>query len=453
MLRRLLRAFGKTTPAPAAPAAAPVEDPRVAETLAEFRRMKAGYAALAQPAAAPDATLALLMQFAHACYVMERDDECERALQRALVLEPDSAEAHYAYALLLYSQARLAEAEAQLRPALARAPGDRNVRFTLAMVLLGRNQYPEGYELFRSRLDGPSRSAPHIVALPVWQGEPLQGKTLLLWGDWGGFGDDLAYVRYARAIRESRTPARIIVAVPRPLVRLYAAQPYIDEAVDLATPVTADYRCALIDAGNAFGATYETLPTWPAYLAAPQNEARYWRGQLQAEQRLKVGLVWTSTSVPPVEFDWVGRFDKHIPNSLLARLGGVPGVVFYSLQKGEGVPPAADLLPGEAVVDVTEDLNDFADTAALIEQLDLVIAIDTGVGHLAGALGVPTLLLVKRSRGYFWPEGREDTPWYPSVRMIVQPAMRDWVSVMDRARDVLARRASGVPWPRCFEAA
>jgi len=319
--------------------------------------------------------------------------------------------------------------------------------------LLGRSNYPEGYAHFRSRLDGPCFPAPHIAPLPRWTGEPLDGKTLVLWSDWGGFGDDIAYARNARAIRERFRPARLIVAARAPMLRLLAAQPYIDEAVDLSAPVQADCQCALIDSMLALGADFAHLPSWPAYLEPPPAELRYWEERLRDEKRLKVGLVWTSTSVPPLETGWVGRGDKHLPAEALAALAGIHDVVYVSLQKGANIPPASALLPNTAVIDETEDLGDFAATAALLRQLDIVVAIDTAVGHLAGALGVPTLLLVKRGRGYFWPEEREDTPWYPAMRMVVQPRLRDWDSVLRRVRATLEKRAAGVPWPRCFDQA
>jgi len=473
MFRQLLRTLSK----PAAPTAAAASeagrsaDPRVAQVLAAHAAAQLRYAELLEPARAADAPPALLLDFAQAAYAQERDGECEQALRRVLALEPDHALAHYSLALLIANDARLPEAETHLRQALARAPTDLNVRLTLAMVLLGRSQYPEGYRLFRARRDGPCFSAPHIAALPEWSGEALAGKTLVLWSDWGGFGDDIAYARIARAIRERLAPERLIVAARRPMLRLLAGQPYIDEAVDLSAKIEAGFQCPLIDSVNALGADFDTLPTWPAYIEAPAAELKYWSERLRGERRLKVGIVWTSTSVPPVEAGWVGRSDKHLPNAALAALGGMPGVVsgpggipgsvsgpggmpgvvFVSLQKGADIPPAAQLLPGSAVLDETEDLGDFADTAALLRQLDLVVAIDTAVGHLAGALGVPTLLLLKRGRGYFWPLEREDTPWYPSVRMVVQPRLRDWDAVLAKVRATIERRAAGVPWPQCYD--
>ncbi|HEX4328558.1 MAG TPA: glycosyltransferase family 9 protein [Burkholderiales bacterium] len=413
-------------------------------------------AELRNPAHADDATLQTLLAYAHVCYEVETaaaDAECERALRRALALDPNHPQALYALALLISADARLAEAETHLRAAYALAPDDLNVRFALVMCLLGRSNYPEGYRLFGVRLETPSHPAPHIAALPAWRGEALAGKTLVLWTDWGGFGDDVAYARYARAIREVHRPARLIVAVRKPMQGLLGSQAYVDQAVDLDTAVEADLQCSMIEAVGAMASEFSTLPGWPAYLEAPARQQQQWQRRLQGEQRLKVGLVWTSTSAPLVDLGWSGRYDKHLPDRTLAALGGLENVVFVSLQKGAGIAKAADLLPGAAVIDVTEELGDFADTAALLRQLDIVVAVDTAVGHLAGALGVPTLLLVKKSRGYFWPEAGTRTPWYPAMRMVAQEKVRDWSPVLARVRATLQRRAAGIPWPECFDQA
>jgi hypothetical protein len=453
MLGRLLDALKKPAARPAAAPSAP--DMRTAQTLAALAGFEQQYAALHGPAQAPDASAATLQAYAHACYGLEtpaHDAECEHALKRLLALEPDNPQAHYALALLISADARFAEAETHLRAAYARAPDNADVALSLTMCLLQRDNYVEGFRLFETRRAHSTHPAPHIAALPAWHGEALAGKTIVLWADWGGFGDDLAYLRYARVIRETLQPARLVVAARAPLKRLLAAQSYIDEAVDLGARVAGDWQCPLIDAVAVVGSNIANLPAWPAYLATPADELPYWRERLAGARGLKVGLVWTSTSVPQVELDLVGRYDKHLANAALASLAGIAGMTYVSLQKGAGIPRAAALLPGTPVLDHTDDLGDFADTAALISQLDLVLTIDTSIAHLAGALGVPALVLLKKSTACFWPIGRDTTPWYPSVRMLVQPALRDWTSVLARARAILERRAAGVPWPQCCDA-
>lgn len=418
-------------------------------------RARASASAQADSSAAEASTEAL-MAFAQASYNLETpagDADCEQTLLRVLAHEPENPLAHFALALLVIADGDFGRAEAHLRAAYARAPGDGYVLYTLAMVLLQRNNFLEGFRLFSIWRNAISHRnpAPHIISLPAWRGESLAGKSLVLWTDWGGFGDDIAYLRYARWIRENHQPARLIVAARNPLLRLLAGQTYIDETVELGVAVKADLQCAMIEAVHVLGTDFTNLPAWPSYLKPPAQESTFWEQRLRAERRLKVGLVWTSTSVRPVEMEQSGRYDKHLPERALATFSDLAEVVFVSLQKGAGIARAADLLPGAAVIDPTDDLRDFADTAALIGQLDLVLTIDTSIAHLAGALGVPTLLLLKKSLACFWPSGRADTPWYPSVRMLAQQDLRDWTPVLARARAILARRAAGVPWPQCCD--
>ncbi len=423
----------------------------MAAHLAQRARYEGRYARLEQQLRQEGASLDGLLELGHLAYELDRDAEAEQVLKQALQLDPDNPVANCGLGLVVFTHGRLAESEGYLRRALIGAPNDRSARFALAMTLMGRGNYPEGYRMFDSRRDGPSRLGAKIEPLPAWRGEPLAGKTLVLWSDWGGFGDEIAYIRYARAIRERYAPARIIAAVPRPLVRLYSGQPGIDNAVAITDGAAADCQCTMIDAVGVLGTTVNSVPSWPSYLQAADADLRFWQGQLAGEPRLKVGLVWSGGAGAGDGVSTTARLEKNLTAAALASLAGITGVVLVSLQKGGHVAKLAELLPGAAVIDDTDALGDFADTAALLRQLDLVVAVDTAVAHLAGALGRPTLLLLKRSGGYFWPEGRGDTPWYPSMRLLRQHAHGDWSQVMPRVREVMARMAAGAPWPGCFD--
>jgi tetratricopeptide (TPR) repeat protein len=437
-----------------APPPAPAADTRIAAGQAQRARYQGRYDKLRQEldqGAGP--TLERWLELGHLGYELDRDAEAEHALRQALLLDPDDPVANCGLGMIVFTHGRHAESEAFLRRALIRAPNDRSARFALAMTLLGLGQYPEGYRLLAARRDGPTRLGAKIEPLPAWRGEPLVGKTLVLWSDWGGFGDEIAYIRYARAIRERYAQARIVAAVPRPLVRLFGAQPYIDEAVAVTDGASADYQCAMIEAVSVLGTTVATVPSWPHYLQAAAADLQFWQTQLAEEPRLKVGLVWSGGAGESDGVSTTSRLDKHLAAGDLAPLAGLEGAVLVSLQKGGHAGKLADLLPGVAVIDDTDALADFADTAALIRQLDLVVAVDTAVAHLAGALGQPTLLLLKKSGGYFWPEGRNDTPWYPSMRLLRQHAHGDWSQVMQRVHAVVTRMAAGTPWPACFDQA
>lgn len=436
MLKQLLRALKKPLAAPAQPAELPSD-----------------YAELATLAQARDATPALLMACAQAAFGQETpegDAQCRQALERLLAREPGHALARYVLSLLSMADADFAGAERHL--AVARAAEDNGyVLYTLVQALLQQGKYREGYEAFSAWRGSIANkhAAPHIAALPAWRGEPLEGKRLVLWTDWGGFGDDIAYLRFARSIRETLRPERLIVAARGPLLRLLAEQPYIDEAVGLEANVQANFQCPLIEAPRILDTQAHALPSWPAYMRAPDAGVEHWRDRLRAETRLKVGLVWTSTSVNSPGAHKVGRFDKQLEDADVRRLAGIEGVVYVSLQVGAGIPRAGEVLPPAEVLDHTGELRDFADTAALIAALDLVLTVDTGVAHLAGALGVPALLMLRKSLAVFYPAGGADTPWYPSARMLVQREQRDWAPVIAAARAALARRAAGVPWPQC----
>lgn len=456
MFGRLFKSLLSRKPPPAA--AAP--DPSAARHAARMQAYhaqralyEARYAELVRQLPDPCEQIEPLLEIGHLCYQLDRDVEGEAVLLRALALDPANPVALCGLGLLLQTYGRFAESEHYLRRALAVAPDERSIRYGLAMALMSRGNYPEGYALFAARLAGPVKQGAQIAALPAWRGEALEGKTLVLWSDWGGFGDDLAFVRYARAIRERVRPARIIVAAPRPLVRLFAGQPYIDAAISLQDSAAADLQCSFIEAARVMDITVDSVPAWPAYLQAPAPETGYWRTQLANQPRPLVGLAWSGGAGEAGSEMTTGRLDKHLDAGNLAELRGLPGIRFVSLQKGAHTGRIADMLPDTDAIDDTESLGDFADTAALVSQLDLVVAVDTAVAHLAGALGRPVLLVLKKSSAHFWLEERSDSPWYPSMRIARQQVHGDWSQPMARVRATLERMAAGTPWPACFDQA
>jgi len=455
MFAQLLKSLFARVPSTAAsrPRAAPLPDTRLAALQAQRAEYEVRHAELTRQLQADGDSLDLLLDLGHLCYQLDRDAECEDLLKRALAIDPNQPVALCGLGLVVFTHGRMEESEHYLRRALAVAPTERSILFALAMTLLARGNYPEGYRYFSSRLAGPARLGEKIARLPAWRGEPLTGKSLVLWSDWGGFGDELAYVRYARVIRERYKPARLIAAVPRPLVRLFADQPYLDEVAGITDGASADLQCSLIEAVTVIGTTVDTVPAWPAYLEVPEREVQVWRATLRGEPRLKVGLAWSGGAGEPGPGLTTTRQDKHLPVSALKTLTNLSGVCFVSLQKGAHAGRAADLLPGVPLIDETDSLTDFADTAALICALDVVVAVDTAVAHLAAALGRPTLLLLKRGGGSFWFGEGSDSPWYPSIRLLRQHVHGDWSQPIARARSVLQNMTAGVPWPACFDGA
>ncbi len=204
-----------------------------------------------------------------------------------------------------------------------------------------------------------------------------------------------------------------------------------------------DLHCPLMSLPRAFGTTLDSIPAATPYLAADRARAAAWRPRLAGLDGLRVGLVWAGGQrLDSPELAATDR-RRSVALGTLAPLGEVSGVSFVSLQKDGPAAQAAHPPPGMVLHDFTADLHDFADTAPLVDGLDLVISVDTAVAHLAGALGKPVWLLNRFDTDWRWLRDREDSPWYPTLRQFRQPNPGDWTSVVGRLRDALQRLAAG----------
>jgi hypothetical protein len=265
-------------------------------------------------------------------------------------------------------------------------------------------------------------------AQPPWLGaEAPAGKTILLHAE-QGFGDTLQFCRYAAPV--AARGARVVLEVARPLARLMATLDGVAAVVAEGDELPAfDLHCPLMSLPLAFGTTLETVPP-PARLVPVPERVAAWQLRLAAVEGIRVGLVWAGSSNKTYpEGRAIDRrrsitLDHYLP------LAAVAGVSFVSLQKGEAALRGAAPPPGMALLDATDGLADFADTAALVAALDLVISVDTAVAHLAGSLGKPVWILTQFDADWRWLAGRLDSPWYPTARLFRQPEIGDWASVI-----------------------
>jgi hypothetical protein len=226
-------------------------------------------------------------------------------------------------------------------------------------------------------------------------------------------------------------------------VRLLSRLPGVSEIiVSDGRPSSFDLWCTLMSLPHAVGTTLETIPATTPYLTADPADVAHWRERLAGLAGLRVGLCWAGGRTRNLRQIANDR-RRSITLDTLAPLGEISGVQFISLQKGPPAAEAARPPQGMELHDFTEDLHDFADTAALIEGLDLVISVDTAVAHLAGALGKPVWVLNRFDTDFRWPRDRDDSPWYPSLRQFRQPTPGEWHSVISRARGALQRLAAG----------
>jgi hypothetical protein len=366
-----------------------------------------------------------------------RFEEAEASVRMALRLRPEDALAHYRLGRILYHLGRAGEAQASFRTALSLRPRILECRWALGQALLMGGQFEEGWKEFEGRWQTEQMAPP--FPMPSWNGEAIGDRVILLFAD-QGHGDTLQFCRYVP--RVAAGARKTILAVQPPLLRLMSRLPGVSEIITQGVqPPSFDLWCALMSLPYAVGTTLETIPAAP-YLSADPADVAQWRERLAGLAGLRVGLCWAGGRSRSPSKNAEDR-RRSVSLATLAPFGGISGVQFISLQKGPPADEATCPPQGMQFHDFTNDLQDFADTAALIESLDLVISVDTAIAHLAGALGKPVWILNRFDTCFRWPRDQDGSPWYSSARQFRQPTPGDWHSVISRARDALQRLTAG----------
>ncbi|WP_374346922.1 tetratricopeptide repeat protein [Chitinimonas sp.] len=360
--------------------------------------------------------------------------EAEQAIARAIELAPESAQAWSNMGVLLSNTERELEAESCFRHAISLSPASAMPRFNLAQLLLMLGRYEEGWQHYEARFDPELESqATEIPTLPMprWHGEALRGKSLLVWTE-QGYGDVIQFCRYLARLKAQG--ARYITLVCQPaLLPLLQSLDGADAVLALDDDTTEvpghDYWTFLLSLPHWLRSALDRLPADIPYLHCPAEAQQRWAGALPAPG-LRVGLVWRGNP------HHLNDAERSLPSlSELAPLWDVPGLSFFSLQTGE----QADVeLAGQPMIKLGHQLHDFADTAAVLAQLDLLISVDTAVAHLAGAMGRPCwVLLPAYKTDWRWLRQRADSPWYPGMRLFRQVQRQDWSTPVLQLRDSL----------------
>lgn len=353
----------------------------------------------------------------------KRFAEAEAAYSQAIALRPDAAAGWSNLGALYACMKRETEAEQCLRQAIALDKDYANARFNLGYLLLRQGKFEEGWHCLEAR----NWYAPLAAQLscPLWQGEALAGKSLLV-GYEAGHGDMIQFCRYLPLLKQQGVASISMICHPA-LKPLFEALPEVDELIGFDEPLPDrnwDFWIPLLSIPHRFNTRIDTIPAKIPYLQAPAERIEKWAPLLP--DGFRVGLVWKGN--PRFEND----ADRSLPSlGVLAPLADVSGVRFVSLQKGAGEAEAAHPPAGFPILDLGTRLQDFADSAAIVAQLDLVISVDTAVAHLAGALGKPCwLMLPEYKPDWRWLTERNDTPWYPAMRLFRQHAMGEWNPVV-----------------------
>ena len=364
-----------------------------------------------------------------ALQLLHRDTEAEAAHRCALALDPGYLLANANLGRALRAQNRLDEAAAAYHTALALRPDHAETRWNLAVTDFLRGDWAAAWEgaEWRWRVPGfPAR--PRGFAQPLWQGEAASGRTLLLHAE-QGFGDTLMMLRYLPLAATSG--ARLLLELPAALLPLATGLPAEAILEGTALP-TFDLQCPLLSLPRAFATTPATIPSAP-YLKPPPAAAARWARRLPADGGPpRIGLVWAGRSTH------ANDANRSIGLAVLAPLLAMPGLRFCALQTGPRGGDIARLGLGPQVEDLSSLMADFGETAAVLARLDLLVSVDTAVLHLAGALGVEFVALLPFAPDWRWLPGRDDTPWYPSGRLLRQVAPRDWSAPIAALAVVLA---------------
>lgn len=353
-------------------------------------------------------------------------EESVLAAEKAVSLRADFAEGHSTLGTSLQKLGRWEQAMAAQQRALALKPDLAEAHFNLSLIYLVQGDVQRGWQEheWRWQVVKPVLPEPLFSQL-MWDGGDLAGRRILLHPE-GGYGDTIQFVRYAPLV--AQRGGKVVLGCVAELRRLLETLEGVEElAITGSSMPRFDVHCPLLSLPRLLKTTLQNIPAQVPYLRADAAQSGRWRAKLPAgKEPLKVGLTWAGR--PEFEDDR----NRSIPLTHLAPLGQVEGVWFCSLQKGPGARQVDSLPAGFEVMDSSADLNDFADTAALIDNLDLVIAVDTAAAHLAGALAKPTWVLLPKVPDWRWMLNRQDTPWYPTMRLFRQERAGDWDTPIQR---------------------
>lgn len=392
---------------------------------------------------APD-SVEILSNLANLLSAQRRETEAETLFQQALAINPESAVTHTNLGVLLADSQRDNEAEQSFTRALEVKPDYPLPRLNLSYLQLAQGRFAEGWRNHEARLDPrlPDNGIPlPPVSAPQWQGEDLNGKSLLVWVE-QGYGDSIQFVRYIPILKQ-RWNVRVTL-VCRPVLEtlfesLEGVAVLLAAAARLPLPDRFDYWTLPLSLPGYCGTLDEaSIPAEIPYLAANPQRVDHWQAAIDRPE-FKVGLVWQGNprhhNNPWRSLAGAGQF---LP------LLDVTGVHFFSLQTDIETVMFPAFFQHPAVTDLGHNIEDFADTAAIVAQLDLVICVDTAIAHLAGALGKPCWLLLPHYRtDWRWLKNRADSPWYPTLKLFRQDADEAWEPVIHAVSQALTAIKNG----------
>jgi tetratricopeptide (TPR) repeat protein len=384
----------------------------------------------------------LIFSLANVYNHLNRFEEALTLYKKLDVIAPNTVSILYNIGFTLKQIGLTQESLKYYNRAIALQPDHSDALFSRGLAYLVLGDFEKGWEGYEYRYHKPQQGCLRSLTQPRWDGSDLTGKTILLHAE-QGFGDTIQFIRYAQLIKETKH-ATIIAAVQKPLVKLMQRCPYIDIviAVDDIAP-TFDVHAPLMSLPFILKTTIDTVPCNIPYLFADEQLTQQWKKNLDENPNFKVGICVQGNEnycTPQLRMT-VAR--KSIQAAQLAPICAIPGVSVYCLQKTTGTDQFKNLPENINIIVFDGDFDNsngrFMDTVSVIENLDIVITVDTSIGHLAGALGKLTWILLPNPADWRWMMDRNDTPWYPNVRLFKQPKPGDWETMIAEVAKELAR--------------
>ena len=347
----------------------------------------------------------------------------EDCFRRTLILAPDSLETMVNLGYALDMQGHSEEALSYYESVLAISPQNTKAHYNRAMHLLRSGDLLNGFTDYEFRFAAIKNTDSRVYAQPRWDGSLLNGRSILVYCE-QGLGDAIQFSRYILGV--AKLGGRVLLEAQQPLVSLLSTLSGVEIVIAKSgVPPVTDCHIPLLSLPYIFKTTLDTVPAPIPYLTPDPSKVKEWSQILAGDTQFKVGLVWRGSTTNPMDRDRSCCLDELVP--LLA----IPGISYYSLQVGSGADEITSLPQSVGLIDLTERLDDFSDTAALMANLDLIISVDTAVVHLAGAMGKAVWVVLAHRADWRWMREGRTSPWYPTMLLFRQLRVGDWGPVID----------------------
>ena len=368
---------------------------------------------------------------------LDRYEAAVKSYQSAINKSRNFTDVHNNLAVVLKKLGRFDEAISHFREAIRLQPDCAEARWNLSLALLVNGQFKEGWKEHEWRFVRGNRRTiyPHRFSIPLWDGSSFIGKRLFVHSE-QGFGDTLQFIRYLPMVKSRG--GTVIFETFGPLLGILNGFPGIDEMVEISPErshaESCDYYVPIMSLPMLFATDISSIPSNIPYIFADRIKVEQWKNRINKEG-YKIGIVWAGKPGHGNDKNRSCELEHFLP------LAGIPGVAMYGLQKGDAARQAETPTGMKRTINFDRELKDFSETAAAIENLDLIISVDTAAAHLAGAMGKPVWTLLPYAPDWRWLLEREDSPWYPTMRLFRQPARGDWGVVFDKVKDELGKLA------------